>query len=142
VSQAKPWDSLFALQAPVLGDVVRYVVAFLLALVVPASAAGQAPSRDTTAAAPVKDLPLTAAQRQVFVGKYSVTMPHGEQTTLRVFEENGQLKGSRRTSRGQRCGCSIKATTCSGRRDCRTSSSRSCSRMAVRRGLPVARRTG
>jgi hypothetical protein len=80
--------------APVRGDVVPCAVALLLALFVPARAAGQAPSRDTTAAAaPAKDLPLTAAERQVFVGKYAATLPHGEQTTLRVFEENGQLKG-------------------------------------------------
>jgi hypothetical protein len=80
--------------APVLGAVVPSVVTFLLALFVPAPAAGQAPSRDTTAAAaPVKDLPLTAAQRQAFVGTYSVTLPFGEQTSLRIFEENGALKG-------------------------------------------------
>jgi hypothetical protein len=87
--------------APVLGAVVPSVVTFLLALFVPAPAVGQAPSRDTTAAAaPVKDLPLTPAERQAFVGKYSVTMPHGEQTTLRVFEENGQLKGDAENQQG------------------------------------------
>jgi hypothetical protein len=41
----------------------------------------------------VKDLPLTAAERQAFVGSYSVTLPFGEQTALRIFEDNGVLKG-------------------------------------------------
>jgi hypothetical protein len=89
-------------RASVLGAVVPCVATLLLVLFVPARAAGQAPSRDTTAAAaPVKDLPLTAAERQVFVGKYSTTLPHGEQTTLRVFEENGQLKGEPENQPGQ-----------------------------------------
>jgi hypothetical protein len=41
---------------------------------------------------PVKDLPLTAAQRQALVGSYSVILPMGGQDVLRVFEENGILK--------------------------------------------------
>ena len=66
----------------------------LLALGLPARAASQAQARDTAASsAPVKDLPLTAAQRQAFVGSYSVTLPFGEPTSLRIFEENGVLKG-------------------------------------------------
>ena len=78
-----------------LGDFVPCAVALLLAFVAPASARAQTPSRDTTttAPAPVKDLPLTAAQRQAFVGTYAVTLPYGEQRTLRVFEEDGVLKG-------------------------------------------------
>jgi len=50
--------------------------------------------RDTTQAADtVKDLPLTAAQRQSFVGSYSVTLPlGGENDLLRIFDENGVLK--------------------------------------------------
>lgn len=48
-------------------------------------------TRDTTRAAVVTDLPLTAAQRQAYVGVYSVTLPQGEQTMLNVFEENGIL---------------------------------------------------
>jgi hypothetical protein len=68
--------------------------ALLLALGLPARAASQAQARDTArTSAPVKDLPLTAAQRQAFVGSYSVTLPFGEPTSLRIFEENGVLKG-------------------------------------------------
>lgn len=68
--------------------------ALLFALVVPAAAGSQEASRDSSAVAgAVKDLPLTASQRQAFVGSYSVTLPHGEQKTLRVFEDNGVLKG-------------------------------------------------
>jgi hypothetical protein len=75
------------------GNVAPWVVALIVALLAPVRATGQAPSRDTAAAAaPVKDLPLTAEQRQVFVGSYAVTLPYGEQTSLRVFEENGVLK--------------------------------------------------
>lgn len=67
-------------------------LALLLALGLPARAAGQEPARDTTATSPpVKDLPLTAAQRQAFVGTYAVTLPFGEPRSLRIFEENGVL---------------------------------------------------
>jgi len=49
--------------------------------------------RDTTQAADtVKDLPLTAAQRQSFVGNYAVTLPFGERDLLRIVEEDGILK--------------------------------------------------
>lgn len=48
-------------------------------------------TRDTTRAAAVTDLPLTAAQRQAYVGVYSVSLPQGEQTMLNVYEENGIL---------------------------------------------------
>jgi len=62
-------------------------------LLPPAWAAAQAPSRDTTGAtATVKDLPLTAAERQVFVGKYAVTLPYGEPRSVVIVEENGGLK--------------------------------------------------
>jgi len=50
------------------------------------------PPRSTQAAEIVKDLALTAAQRQSFVGSYSVTLPMGGQDVLRIFEENGLLK--------------------------------------------------
>ena len=83
-----------AAHSRVLGDLASCAVALLLALVPAARADGQAPSRDTTAAAaPMKDLPLTAAERQVFVGTYAVTLPYGEPRTLRILEENGVLKG-------------------------------------------------
>ena len=50
------------------------------------------PPRSTQGAITVKDLPLTAAQRQSFVGSYSVMLPMGGQDVLRIFEENGILK--------------------------------------------------
>jgi hypothetical protein len=50
------------------------------------------PPGSTRAADTVKDLPLTAAQRQSFVGSYSVMLPMGGQDVLRIFEENGILK--------------------------------------------------
>jgi hypothetical protein len=50
------------------------------------------PPGSTQAADTVRDLPLTAAQRQSFVGTYSVTLPMGGRDVLRVFEENGLLK--------------------------------------------------
>jgi hypothetical protein len=77
----------------VLGHLAPYVVALLLVIVTPLNAAAQTPSRDTTTAtAGVKDLPLTPAQRQAFVGTYRVSLPHGEERTARIFEENGVLK--------------------------------------------------
>jgi hypothetical protein len=54
----------------------------------------QAQSRDTTTevSPPVKDLPLTAAQRHAFVGRYAGTLPFGEERSVRIVEENGVLK--------------------------------------------------
>jgi hypothetical protein len=71
-----------------------YAFTLLLVLSLPPCATGQQPVRDTAvASASVKDLPLTAAQRQAFVGSYSVTLPSGEQRSFRIFEEGGVLKG-------------------------------------------------
>jgi len=53
---------------------------------------GMVPPGSTQAADTVADLPLTAAQRQSFVGTYSVTLPMGGRDVLRIFEENGLLK--------------------------------------------------
>ena len=51
------------------------------------------PSASVAAAqATVKDLPLTATERQSFVGSYSVTLPLGGGSVVRIFEENGVLK--------------------------------------------------
>jgi hypothetical protein len=77
-----------------LAHVAPCAVTLLLALGLPAHAAAQAQSRDTTTEVtpPVKDLPLTAAQRQAFVGRYSGTLPFGEERALRIIEENGVLK--------------------------------------------------
>jgi hypothetical protein len=77
-----------------LDDIARYLLALLLVVIAPAIGTGQAPKRDTTTAtAPVKDLPLSAAERQAFVGTYRTALPHGEERTLRIIEENGVLKG-------------------------------------------------
>ena len=76
-----------------LGNLASFALAFLLVLSLPARAASQEPVRDTTGpGAPVKDLPLTAAQRQAFVGSYLVTLPWGKQDRVRIFEEKGVLK--------------------------------------------------
>jgi hypothetical protein len=64
------------------------------------AAEGPAPVAAPTAAAPAAATPaaprppaLTAAQRQPYLGSYSITTPDGERITFRVFEENGMLKG-------------------------------------------------
>jgi hypothetical protein len=78
-----------------LAHVAPCAVTLLLAVGLPAYATtAQAQSRDTTAevSPPVKDLPLTAAQRQAFVGRYSGTLPFGEERSVRIVEENGILK--------------------------------------------------
>ena len=78
----------------ILNRLAPYAFMLLPALGLPTRASSQAQNRDTTgASAPVKDVPLTAAQRQAFVGSYSVTLPGGGQSSLRIFEENGVLKG-------------------------------------------------
>ncbi len=68
-------------------------IALALVFGVSAPAAAQAKPGDTTRTADAaKDLPLTAAQRQSFVGSYSVTLPLGGGSVVRIFEENGVLK--------------------------------------------------
>ncbi len=62
------------------------VLLLVFGLSAPAAAA-QAKPGDT-----VKDLPLTAAERQSFVGSYSVTLPLGGGSVVRIFEEDGVLK--------------------------------------------------
>jgi hypothetical protein len=73
------------------------IAAFLIGLSfgLPARSSAQAPARDTTIAkVEVKDLPLTAIQRQRYIGKYETELPesNGEKVALRVFEENGVLR--------------------------------------------------
>ena len=64
----------------------------LVGLVCPATAyaqvQGQGEARDTAA----KDLPLTAEQRQVYVGTYTTELPNGVKGTIRIFEELGALR--------------------------------------------------
>ena len=65
----------------------------LLALSLPVGVSAQAQPHDTTASSPLmREVPLTPAQRQAYVGLYAVSLPQGEQTTLDVYEENGVLK--------------------------------------------------
>ena len=81
--------SRFATLARRLGVVPSF------ALCLTACARSHAPAVPGAEIAPpaVRDLPLTAQQRQAFIGTYSVTLPpQGEKTVLRVFEENGVLK--------------------------------------------------
>ncbi|MEO6525761.1 MAG: hypothetical protein ABIP93_03985 [Gemmatimonadaceae bacterium] len=75
-----------------LTDLTRCAIALLLAAAFAGRADAQS-TRDTTAAARalVQDLPLTAAQRQAYVGHYEVTMPSGERGGLVVSEEKGML---------------------------------------------------
>jgi len=68
------------------------VLVLLFGLSARAAAAQAKPGDTTHAAVTVKDLSLTAAQRQSFVGSYAVTLPFGKRDSLRIFEENGVLK--------------------------------------------------
>ena len=71
-----------------------------LALAAPMRLAAQTQTPAAPPAAPAapaadapKDLPLTAEQRQAYVGTYEATLPDGQKVNLRVFEENGVLRG-------------------------------------------------
>ena len=71
--------------------------ALSLALALPLAAhaqAGTSAPAGAEASAP-KDLPLTAAERQQFVGTYLISMPGGEGRSMpfRVYEEKGALYG-------------------------------------------------
>jgi hypothetical protein len=65
-------------------------VALLLTFGFPPLASAQRTGWDSTRV--VKDLPLTPAQRQAFVGSYRVTMPQGDEIRVRVKDENGKLR--------------------------------------------------
>jgi hypothetical protein len=76
-----------------LGILARYALVLLLAFGLPARASAQGQVHDTTrTSAAVKDLPLTAAQREGYVGTYVVDLPQGGSGSVRVLEENGALK--------------------------------------------------
>jgi len=76
-----------------LAVLVRSTIVLVLGFGPSARASAQQRRDSTRAAADtVKDLPLTAAQRQSFVGSYSVTLPLGGGSVVRIFEENGVLK--------------------------------------------------
>jgi hypothetical protein len=76
-----------------LGFLARGAFVCLLASTLPAGALaqgqGRQPTRDSAA---VKDLPLTPAQRERYIGRYATELPGGEKVTLRIFEENGALR--------------------------------------------------
>ena len=67
--------------------------ALSLALVFAAPAAAQAPAQPSPSAQAMKDLPLTAQQRQSYVANYTMTTPDGPMP-FRIFEEGGVLKGA------------------------------------------------
>lgn len=73
-------------------NLLHCAIALVFVFGATADATAQQPRDTTQAADTVKDLPLTAAQRQSFVGSYSVILPMGGQDVLRIFEENGILK--------------------------------------------------
>jgi hypothetical protein len=69
---------------------------YFAALAIAATAAAPAAAQETTpapATAEMKDLPLTAEQRQAYVGVYSVAMPEGTMN-FRVYEQAGALFGA------------------------------------------------
>lgn len=70
-----------------------YAAALALALVAPVAAAAQTPAAAPAGAqGDVKDLPLTATERQRYVGRYTIATPDGSMV-LRIYEEAGVLKG-------------------------------------------------
>jgi hypothetical protein len=74
-------------------DPVRCALIAVLAFALPSAAFAQSSdSTPATAADSVKNLPLSAAERLSYVGKYSVSMPNGQSGPARVFEERGVLK--------------------------------------------------
>ena len=85
-----PVAFLIALYWPRKPSMTAGLGALMLVFGLSASAAAAQAKPDT-----IRDLPLTAAQRQSFVGTYTVTLPigeSGERDLLRIFEENGVLK--------------------------------------------------
>lgn len=70
---------------------IACVFVCMTAVVLPGRASAQKQPRDSTAIPRVKDLTLPAEQRQRYIGRYTVDLPQGTRTTLRVYEKNGVL---------------------------------------------------
>jgi hypothetical protein len=84
------WTRGGSSSAPTIAGLV-----FALSIGLPVRSSAQAPARDTTIpSGEGRDLPLTAMQRQSYIGKYEAELPNsnGEKVALRVFEENGVLR--------------------------------------------------
>jgi hypothetical protein len=76
-----------------LGPQARCALVLLLAIGLPIRSSAQGQVQDTTrVSAAVKDLPLSAANRQSFAGSYIANLPQGGQSSVLVFEENDGLK--------------------------------------------------
>ena len=72
----------------------RALTPYLAALAIALAFAAPAAAQDATAAAApaMKDLPLTAEQRQGYIGSYAAATPDGRMA-FRIYEEAGVLKG-------------------------------------------------
>lgn len=71
-------------------NLTSFAIVLLLGFGFAGTASAQGRPQDTTrAGAPVKDAPLTPAERQGYVAKYTTDLPGGHEVALRVFEENG-----------------------------------------------------
>lgn len=71
-------------------------LALALALVVPALASAQAApaaAAPTVTGGDVKNLPLTSEERQRYTGSYTFAGPDGGRMVIRVFDDQGVLKG-------------------------------------------------
>jgi hypothetical protein len=81
----------------VLSTVAPFACALALAVMSPAAAHAQEAQASASAAAPaVKDIALSAAERQRFVGTYTITMSRGGETRtmpFRIYEEKDALFG-------------------------------------------------
>lgn len=70
----------------------RYALALILFFGLPTTVVAQGKGEDSARdTASVKDLPLTAEQRQAYIGGYKTELPGGEKVTLRILEKNGAL---------------------------------------------------
>ena len=74
---------------------IPIAAALSMALALPVVAHAQAGTSAPAEASAPKDLPLTAAERQQYVGTYLVSAPDGSGQTMpfRVYEEKGALYG-------------------------------------------------
>ena len=57
-----------------------------------APAPGSAPRSTPTSAVTVRDLPLTAAERQAYVGTYSATLPQGGSGLVQIYAQWDTLR--------------------------------------------------
>ena len=78
----------------IVARLAPFALALGIVVAAPDVGSAQAPAQPAPAAtSEVKDLPLTSAERQKYLGSYTIAIPDGSRLVLRIYEEDGKLMG-------------------------------------------------